>query len=125
MRLPQHLDGLGGLIIPGGESTTLSRLMSLYHLREPIKGMARQGKVIWGTCAGMIMMAQEITEGDPVPLGLMDIGVLRKRIRPSSRQLRGRPSGCGLRPSTISRCLHPSTRYHQGRPGGKGTVYPA
>ena len=77
VRLPQHLEGLGGLIIPGGESTTLSRLMSLYHLREPIEGMARQGKVIWGTCAGMIMMAQEITEGDPVPLGLMDIGVLR------------------------------------------------
>ena len=68
---------MGGLIIPGGESTTLSRLVSLYHLREPIEGMARQGKVIWGTCAGMIMMAQEITEGDPVPLGLMDIGVLR------------------------------------------------
>ncbi len=77
VRLPQHLEGLGGLIIPGGESTTLSRLMSLYQLREPIEGMARQGKVILGTCAGMIMMAQEITEGDPVPLGLMDIGVLR------------------------------------------------
>ncbi len=77
VRLPQHLEGLGGLIIPGGESTTLSRLMSLYHLREPIEQMARQGKVIWGTCAGMIMMAHEITEGDPVPLGLMDIGVLR------------------------------------------------
>ena len=51
--------------------------MSLYQLREPIEGMARQGKVIWGTCAGMIMMAHDITEGDPVPLGLMDIGVLR------------------------------------------------
>ena len=77
VRLPKHLEELEGLIIPGGESTTLSRLMSLYHLREPIEGMARQGKVIWGTCAGMIMMAHEITEGDPVPLGLMDIGVLR------------------------------------------------
>ena len=77
VRLPKHLEGLEGLIIPGGESTTLSRLMSLYHLREPIEEMAGQGKVIWGTCAGMIMMAQEITEGDPVPLELMDIGVLR------------------------------------------------
>lgn len=77
VRLPKHLEDLEGLIIPGGESTTLSRLMSLYQLREPIEGMARQGKVIWGTCAGMIMMAHEITEGDPVPLGLMDIGVLR------------------------------------------------
>ena len=77
VRLPKHFEGLGGLIIPGGESTTLSRLISLYHLREPIERMARKGKVIWGTCAGMIMMAHEITEGDPVPLGLMDIGVLR------------------------------------------------
>jgi 5'-phosphate synthase pdxT subunit len=51
--------------------------MSIYHLREPIQEMARQGKAIWGTCAGMIMMAQEITEADPVPLGLMDIGVFR------------------------------------------------
>lgn len=39
--------------------------------------MARQGKAVWGTCAGMIMMAQEITEEDPVPLGIMNIGVLR------------------------------------------------
>ncbi|PKB80625.1 MAG: glutamine amidotransferase subunit PdxT [SAR202 cluster bacterium Io17-Chloro-G9] len=77
VRLPKHLDGLEGLIIPGGESTTLSRLMSLYLLREPVAEMARQGKVIWGTCAGMIMMAREITEGDPVPLELMDIGVHR------------------------------------------------
>ena len=77
VRLPKHLEGLGGLIIPGGESTTLSRLMSLYSLREPIKAMARNGDAIWGTCAGMIMMAREITEEDPVPLGLMDIGVLR------------------------------------------------
>lgn len=77
VRLPKHLEGLSGLIIPGGESTTLGRLMSLYNLREPIEAMARTGKAIWGTCAGMIMMAQEITEEDPEPLGLLDIGVLR------------------------------------------------
>ena len=77
VRLPQHLDKVDGLIIPGGESTTLSRLMSIYNLREPVTEMARRGKAIWGTCAGMIMMAHEITEEDPVPLGLMDIGVHR------------------------------------------------
>ena len=77
VRLPEHLKGMDGLIIPGGESTTLGRLMSIYHLREPIEQMARQGKSIWGTCAGMIMMAHEITEEDPVPLQLMDIGVRR------------------------------------------------
>jgi 5'-phosphate synthase pdxT subunit len=51
--------------------------MSIYQFRGPIEQMARQGKAIWGTCAGMIMMAHEITEKDPVPLKLMDIGVQR------------------------------------------------
>ena len=77
IRLPEQLEDINGLIIPGGESTTLSRLMSIYSMREPIERMSRQGKAIWGTCAGMIMVAQEITEEDPVPLKLMDIGVLR------------------------------------------------
>lgn len=77
VRLPQHLEGLDGLIIPGGESTTLSRLISLYDLREPVAEMAKRGKAVWGTCAGMIMLANEITEEDPVPMGLMDVGVQR------------------------------------------------
>ena len=77
VRLPDHLQDIEGLIIPGGESTTLSRLLSIYHLREPIAQMAHDGKALWGTCAGMIMMAHEITEEDPIPLQLMDIGVQR------------------------------------------------
>ena len=77
VRLPEQLEGLNGLIIPGGESTTLSRLMSIYSLREPIARMAQEGRAVWGTCAGMIMLAAEITEQDPVPLGLMDIAVRR------------------------------------------------
>ena len=77
VRLPEQLDGLEGLIIPGGESTTLSRLMSIYHLREPVARMAAAGRAVWGTCAGMIMLANEITEQDPVPLALLDIGVQR------------------------------------------------
>ncbi len=77
VRLPEQLEGIDGLIIPGGESTTLSRLMSIYHLREPVQAMAAQGRAVWGTCAGMIMLAQEITEADPVPLQVMDIGVRR------------------------------------------------
>ena len=75
--MPEQLEALDGLIIPGGESTTLSRLMSIYHLREAVCRMASEGRAIWGTCAGMIMLANEITEQDPVPLGLMDIGVRR------------------------------------------------
>jgi len=77
IRLPEQLDSLDGLIIPGGESTTLSRLMTIYNLREPIAQMAAQGHAVWGTCAGMIMLSREITEQDPVPLDVMDIGVQR------------------------------------------------
>lgn len=77
VRLPDHMKGLDGLIIPGGESTTLSRLMSLYNLREPVAEMATAGKAVWGTCAGMIMLASEITEEDPIPLAVMDVGVQR------------------------------------------------
>lgn len=77
IRLPEQLSDVDGLIIPGGESTTLSRLLTRYDLREPIKQLATEGKPLWGTCAGMIMMASEITENDPVPLEIMDIGVQR------------------------------------------------
>ncbi len=77
VRLPEQLSALDGLIIPGGESTTLSRLMSIYNLREPVAQMAAEGRPVWGTCAGMIMLANEITEQDPVPLGIMDIVVRR------------------------------------------------
>ena len=77
VRLPEHLESVDGLIIPGGESTTLSRLMTIYKLREPVERMAADGRAVWGTCAGMIMLSREITEQDPIPLGIMDIGVQR------------------------------------------------
>ena len=77
VRLPPQLAAVDALIIPGGESTTLSRLMSIYQLREPIAAMAARGQAVWGTCAGMIMLAMEITEADPQPLQLLDISVRR------------------------------------------------
>ena len=77
VRLPRALEDVEALVIPGGESTTFSYLMDLYDLKEPIKKMAGAGTPIWGTCAGMIMMARELTERDPTPMGLMDIQVAR------------------------------------------------
>ena len=77
VRLPADLEGVQALIIPGGESTTFSHLMDLYHLKEPIKHMAEAGTPVLGTCAGMIMMAREQTEAEPAPMGLMDIRVVR------------------------------------------------
>ena len=77
VRLPRDLEGVEALIMPGGESTTFSYLMDLYELKEPIKKMAGADIPIWGTCAGMIMMAMELTDERPVPMGLLDIQVVR------------------------------------------------
>lgn len=75
VRLPQDLDGLDGLIIPGGESTTIGKLATEYGLVEPLKRFAGE-KPVWGTCAGMIFMAKEIGVQQPL-LGLMDVTVQR------------------------------------------------
>ncbi|MEE2700814.1 MAG: pyridoxal 5'-phosphate synthase glutaminase subunit PdxT [Chloroflexota bacterium] len=77
VRLPAQLDGLDGLIIPGGESTTIARLMDIYELREPLRHRAKMGLAVWGTCAGMILMAEHVEEDVPEPLGLMNIRVRR------------------------------------------------
>lgn len=76
VRLPQDLEGLDGLIIPGGESTTIGKLMLNDSLFEPVKARAREGMPVWGTCAGMIMLAKDVGHEQPV-LGLMDIKVKR------------------------------------------------
>ncbi len=81
VRLPADLEGLDGLIIPGGESTTIGKLIDRFGLREPITRMAAEGKAIWGTCAGMILVAREVdqeTRARSQPLlGLMDMTVRR------------------------------------------------
>jgi len=77
VRLPQQLGGLQGLIIPGGESTTMAKLMAAYQLEQPIRQLAEQGVPLWGTCAGMIAMARDIDGSLQPRLGLMDIAVSR------------------------------------------------
>jgi len=77
VRRPDELLDLAGLIIPGGESTTISRLAAEYSLDEPIRRMASAGKPIMGTCAGMILLAKNVTEDRPKTWGLMDITVRR------------------------------------------------
>jgi len=75
VRLPEHLNGLDGLIIPGGESTTIGKLATAYHLMEPLKEFG-QRHAIWGTCAGAIFLSKDIGRDQPL-LGLMDIKVER------------------------------------------------
>ncbi len=77
VRQPRHLDGLDGLIIPGGESTTIARLMALYGLTAALKEKASQGFPVFGTCAGLILLAKKVPNLDRDPLGVLDIHVLR------------------------------------------------
>ncbi|MDI6823120.1 MAG: pyridoxal 5'-phosphate synthase glutaminase subunit PdxT [Bacillota bacterium] len=72
-----HLAGLEGLIIPGGESTTIGRLMEEYGFLDALRAMGRDGFPMFGTCAGMIMLARDIAGSDQSRLGLMDIAVQR------------------------------------------------
>jgi 5'-phosphate synthase pdxT subunit len=79
VRLPQHLQDLAGLIIPGGESTTIGKVTQRWGLIEPLRAFAQSGHPLWGTCAGMILMAKEVIDGKPEQplLGLMDMTVRR------------------------------------------------
>ena len=76
VRLPKQLHNVDALIIPGGESTTIGKLAVAYGLVEPMRRMAIEGKPIWGTCAGMILLARDVGRGQPI-LGVMDIVVSR------------------------------------------------
>jgi 5'-phosphate synthase pdxT subunit len=75
VRLPEHLEGLDGLIIPGGESTTIGKLAEDFSLIEPLRQFA-QDKPTWGTCAGAIFLSKDSHRSQPL-LGLMDITVER------------------------------------------------
>ena len=75
VRLPEHLNGLDGLIIPGGESTTIGKLAVAYHLMEPLRTFG-QRHAIWGTCAGAIFLSKDVSRDQPL-LSLMDIKVER------------------------------------------------
>lgn len=77
VRLPAELDDLDGLIIPGGESTSISKLALDYKLMNKIVSLAENGLPVFGTCAGMILLASKTSGSDVSPLGIMDITVRR------------------------------------------------
>lgn len=79
VKLPQHLSDVDGIILPGGESTTIGKLMILYGLNKPLQLAIQQGIPVWGTCAGLILLARETDNaliGQPL-LASMDIRVCR------------------------------------------------
>ncbi len=79
VKTPAHLEAADALVIPGGESSTMSKLLDLQGLREPLETRLRDGMPAFGTCAGMIMLASEILDGraDQKALGAIDISVRR------------------------------------------------
>jgi len=77
VRLPEHLEGVSGLILPGGESTTMRKLVLRWGLREPIMDLAATGAPLFGTCAGMILLAREIAGGEEPVFPLLDVTVTR------------------------------------------------
>jgi 5'-phosphate synthase pdxT subunit len=77
VRLPADLDGVSGLILPGGESTTMRKLIDRWGLREPILDLASSGAPLFGTCAGMIVLSRQIQGGEEPVLPLLDVTVER------------------------------------------------
>jgi 5'-phosphate synthase pdxT subunit len=79
VKRPEHLEGLAGIVLPGGESTTMGRLMGLFGLLEPLRVLLAQGFPAYGTCAGMILLAGDVVDGRPDQpvLGGLDITVRR------------------------------------------------
>jgi len=76
IRYPYELDTIVGLVIPGGESTTMSKLMNRMGFYKPLKSFANDHPVL-GTCAGLILMSEEVVDADLEPLGLLDVQVNR------------------------------------------------
>jgi len=72
VKWPQDLEGLHGLVLPGGESTTMGKLMNKYDLMEPIRELAASGVPMFGTCAGLILLAERIEGQDWAHLGVLD-----------------------------------------------------
>lgn len=77
VRTRAELDATDALIVPGGESTSMAKLMDAYDLRGPLAGYARSGRPVWGSCAGLILLASRIEEDRPQPLGVVDMTVRR------------------------------------------------
>lgn len=77
VRLPRDLVDVDALILPGGESTTMRRLIDAYGLREPIAALARRGAPMLGTCAGMILLAERSADAEDPVFGLLDLEVRR------------------------------------------------
>ena len=79
VRRVEDLDELDGLVLPGGESTTISRLLSVFELLEPVRAQVADGLPVYGSCAGMILLAREVLDGRPDAQGIGGLDVVVRR----------------------------------------------
>ncbi len=79
VRRVADLDGLDGLVLPGGESTTISRLLEVFELLEPLRALVRVGMPVYGSCAGMVLLADEVLDGRPDQQGLGGLDIVVRR----------------------------------------------
>jgi 5'-phosphate synthase pdxT subunit len=79
VRRLEDLDDLDGLVLPGGESTTISRLLEVFELLEPLRGRVRDGLPVYGSCAGMILLADQVLDGRPDQQGIGGLDVVVRR----------------------------------------------
>jgi 5'-phosphate synthase pdxT subunit len=77
VKKPEDLDRIDGLIIPGGESTTIGKMAVRFGLLDPLKSAIEDGLPVYGTCAGLILLAVAVTDGDQALLGVLDVVVRR------------------------------------------------
>lgn len=105
VRLPRHLEGLDGLIIPGGESTTIGKLSVDFGLLEPLREFGK-GHAIWGTCAGAIFLSKDARRSQPL-LGIMDITVERNAF---GRQVDSFEADLEI--AALNSTAQPSAPYH-------------
>lgn len=77
VRYPEQLELLDGIILPGGESTTIGKLLNRTEMMEPLRDKIKKGLPVWGTCAGMILLAKELVDDPLTHLAVMDIAVRR------------------------------------------------
>ena len=106
VRKPEQLDGLDGLIIPGGESTTMGLVAERWGLVEPLRAWVHGGHPTWGTCAGMILLAERATgqkQGGQPLIGGLDVTVNRNYFGRQSRQLRDDADRGRVRPARMPR----------------------
>ena len=125
VRLPEDLDGLDGLIIPGGETTTFDRLLSLYGLAGPVRRLADSGVPVWGTCAGLIALAERVVGRDRALIGMLDVEVERNAYGRQVDSFETDIDVPALGGRRLPRRLYPRAEDRGSRPRRRGAGEPA